>query len=316
MIIGHEPILRFLDTAEREKRLAQVYCFTGPNRIGKCTLAKTMAARLLGVDFTRLDSHPDYTYVERLVDEKSGKLKKDLSIMQARALREKLQLRSWFGGYRVVVINEAETLNEESSNALLKTLEEPALNTVIFLITENEAALLPTIRSRVQIIYFSVVPDDILGPGLVEKGFSQDDVEAVLPLAAGRPGLALNFLSDETLRASYYDELDRFRSLLNSPFYAKVKIVEIYFKDKDEIGERQRERLFNVLDLWLLAWRTLLLEQLGLKIGSSLFTQSLVGIRHAKETVILNIQKVIEAKALLRYNVNQRLVMENCVITF
>ena len=128
--------------------------------------------------------------------------------------------------------------------------------------------------------------------------------------------MALNFLSDETLRASYYDELDRFRSLLNSPFYAKVKIVEIYFKDKDEIGERQRERLFNVLDLWLLAWRTLLLEQLGLKIGSSLFTQSLVGIRHAKETVILNIQKVIEAKALLRYNVNQRLVMENCVITF
>lgn len=315
-MIGHELILQFLMTAQAENQLAQVYCFAGPDQVGKRTLAKELGAKLLKIDQNKLDNHPDYTYIERLVDTKSGKLKKEVSVAQARELRGKLDRRSWLGGYHIVIINEAELLNEESSNALLKTLEEPAHKTLIFLITNNDAALLPTIRSRSQVIYFSLVPDSVLVSGLLAKGFAFELIETVVPLALGRPGLALHLLEDETFRAHYYEELNRFRLLLGQPFYAKVAAIEVLFKDKEEGGERQRERLFVMLDLWLVAWRILLLNKLDLAKPQGAFSQAMLGVDFSIEVIVANLQKVIEAKAQLRYNVNQRLLIEQCLLTF
>lgn len=316
MLIGHEALQQFFATAQAEDQLAQVYCFSGPSHIGKRTFAKQLAALLLKVDESKLDHHPDYTYIERLVDEKSGKLKKEVSVAQARELRNKMDRRSWLGGYHVVIINEAELLNEESSNALLKTLEEPAHKTCIILITDNDLALLPTIRSRSQVMYFSFVSDQLLTEQLMKRGYETELVESVVALAVGRPGIALRLLDDESFRASYYEELTRFRAMLGQPLAEKIKQIEPLFKDKDEGGERQRVRLQAMFDVWLLAWRTMLLAKTGAAAASNPFTRTLLGVDYPIETIVANIQKIIDAKAELRYNVNQRLLVEQCLLIF
>lgn len=315
MIIGHTSIIHFLAQAQRDKKLGQVYCFAGPSKVGKRAVAKSIAAGLLATPVDRLEHHPDYTYIERLEDEKTGKLKKELSVAQARELRGRLERRSWLGGYHVVIINEAEALNEESSNALLKTLEEPAFTTVIFLITDNDEALLPTIRSRAQMISFSLVPDTVLAQGLLDRGIDATLIETIIPLASGRPGMAIAFAADESLRTTYYTELQRFRSMLQQPFYVKTAAIESLFKEKED-GERQRERLQSMLDIWLIGWRVLLLERLGIAGNSSMVTQALLGVHMSTEAILSCMSKVIEAKALLRYNVNQRLVIETCILSF
>ena len=92
--------------------------------MGKRKIAQFVASQLLGVSEDKLTTHPDYYYLARLSDEKLASLK-DISIGQAREMRGRLQNRSWLGGYQITIIDEAELLNEESGNALLKILEEP-----------------------------------------------------------------------------------------------------------------------------------------------------------------------------------------------
>ena len=138
MLIGHAKILEFFENALKSGSLSHAYCFVGQGQVGKRTLAKILAAKILKTDLSKLSCHPDFYYLERIEDEKTGKLKKEISIAQARYLKTHLIGKSWSGGYKVVIVDEAELLNEESSNALLKTLEEPKAKTIFFLLTENE----------------------------------------------------------------------------------------------------------------------------------------------------------------------------------
>lgn len=131
--IGQHKIVKFFDNAIKNGHLSHCYCFVGPDGIGKKTLAKKLSAELLKVAEDKLATHPDFIYLERETDEKTGKLKKNISIEQARNLRSRLRSKSWLDGYRAVIIDETELLNEESSNALLKLLEEPSEQNIFFL---------------------------------------------------------------------------------------------------------------------------------------------------------------------------------------
>ena len=123
-IIGHEKIISFFDKVIANGALAQSYCFVGAGGVGKKTVARYLATQILKVSDKQLNTHPDFYYLCRQIDEKTEKIKKDIGIAQARQIKEKLGRKSWFGGYQVIIIDEAELLNEESANALLKSLEE------------------------------------------------------------------------------------------------------------------------------------------------------------------------------------------------
>ena len=123
-IIGHSKIISFFETAIAKNKLAQSYCFAGRDQVGKKTIAHHLAAKILNIQENKLDTYPDFYYLSRQIDEKTGKLKKEISIAQARQIKDRLGSKAWFGGYQVIIIDEAELLNEESGNALLKLLEE------------------------------------------------------------------------------------------------------------------------------------------------------------------------------------------------
>ena len=117
-----------------------------------------------------------------------------------RNLEYESNFRPTEGTARVFLVEEADKLNDESSNALLKTLEEPPLTTHIVLITSQPASLLPTIRSRCQTVRFAPLAASELEEFMVGKRLRVgDEVKLAAQLAGGRPGLAVGFNLDAYL---------------------------------------------------------------------------------------------------------------------
>lgn len=310
MVIGHAAILAYFDRAREHGDFAHTYCFVGPDQVGKRTVARHLATQLLGKDDAHLATHPDFTSFEREVDVKTGKLKKDLTVAQGRVIKHRLEQRPWLGGYQVAIINEVELLNEEAANALLKTLEEPAQKTIIFLLTENDQVLLPTIRSRSQLVYFSPVSEDIVVKGLVARGVTEELAHDVAKLAQGRPGRAIALAENDDQRQAYYIERQRFEKMLRQPFYERVAAVTDVLDDKDS-ESRSRERVVEMFDLWALFWRDLMLNQSGIVTANTTTTTERTPSEIA--AIITHLER---AKRELRYNANTRLVLENVLLTF
>ncbi len=109
----------------------------------------------------------------------------------------------------MVIIDEAELLNEESGNVLLKVLEEAGQHTVFFLLTTDDGALLATIRSRCQLFFLSLVPTEEIKKGIEAMGFDEKLSAESAALSWGRPGRAIIAASDADQREQYYDEIAR-----------------------------------------------------------------------------------------------------------
>lgn len=290
--IGQQPILSFFDLATKNEQLAQAYCLVGPSQIGKRTLAKILATKILNVELSKLSFHPDYYYVERLEDEKTGKKKKEISVEQTRELREKLYNRPWLNGYKIAIIDEAELLNEESGNALLKILEEPPAKSLIFLLTENDTWLLPTIRSRCQVLELRPVADLEIEQYL--KSVSDNkNIQEIIELSWGRPGRAIGLYNDAELFDNCLKEKKRWQKITNVPVYERWQEMEDLLGEKGGLI-KTKEKLDPILDLWMMLWRRkMLLEK---------------DFAKRNQTIIDEIKNV---KNLLAANVNPRLAVEN-----
>lgn len=290
-IIGHSKILNFFDKVIENDNLSHAYLFVGPDAVGKKTIAHEIGARLLKTTREKLNTSPDYNFTTQLFDEKTGKTKKNIIIAQMRELREYLARRSYMGGYKIAIIDGADKMNIEAANALLKTLEEPSEKTVLFLITDNDAALPTTIRSRCQTIHFSLLPEDLL------KNISDD--EEKVELSQGRPGRLIDWQENEEEFLNYKKEIDRFNSLFNKPFFEKIKSIEELFGDKsDHIGTR--ENLDNTLSIWQSQVRKKMLTDLG----------------DAGNKNFLQVEKnILKARMLLKQNIHPRLLIENVLLS-
>lgn len=313
MIIGHEKITAFFEEAAATGNLGHAYCFSGNDEVGKRTLANAVAAKLLKVTEEKLLGHPDYVYIERVEDEKTGKLKKDLSVRQARELRGRLQNRAWLGGYQAVVVNEAELLNEEGGNALLKILEEPAKQSVIFLLTTDETALLPTIRSRCQHFYFSLVSEKAIEEGLTRMGYDGITAKECARLSWGRPGRAILLAQDGAKRSEYYSELYRLQKIVSAPFGEKLQAVEELFGKKDDDVLRKRDRWQRVLEIWQMVWRDALVAKYGAKKISDDW-RALSALPSPKIVAVTDALR--RARKLMGENINPRLLIEEILLKF
>ncbi|MEM1389477.1 MAG: hypothetical protein AAGG45_00220 [Pseudomonadota bacterium] len=198
-MIGHGAAeARFL-AARASGRLHHGWLVRGPSGVGKSIFVKRLAALILGAetpDATKSDpvmqkvisgSHPDLKWVKREPNER-GKLKQDISVDQLRDLNAFFALRPALSGWRVGVIDAIDEANRSGTNAILKTLEEPPKNALLFLIDHGSEALLPTIRSRCQTLNLSrLLKEDVKQ---VFDLTGQGDALA-LDLAEGRPGYGI-----------------------------------------------------------------------------------------------------------------------------
>jgi DNA polymerase-3 subunit delta' len=220
-IFGQDAAIKSLSDAYRGGRLAHGLVFFGPAGVGKATTAAALAGVFLCKKPQGLEAcnscescramsagvHPDYHVITRelvRLHDKTGKSKAtQISVEVIRKeLLEKASLKTSIGQGKVFLIEEAELTTTAAQNAMLKTLEEPSGRALIILLTTRIEDLLPTIRSRCQIIRFAPLDRGRVGAELTKRGIPQDTAEAAAELAAGSLGDALKWIEDGTLAAA------------------------------------------------------------------------------------------------------------------
>jgi DNA polymerase-3 subunit delta' len=241
-------------------------------------------------------SHPDFIVVDQLRDEKTDALKRDISVDQIIELRSSLSRQAFSGGYSVALITGAEKMSVAAANALLKTLEEPKANTVLFLTTTDEEMLPQTILSRAQILYFSRVSDNEIRSALEKEYGGVNKIDEIIIDSRGLPGRAIEWLQNSESYSLYKEEENRFNSLFGKSFHDKIATVEPLFSDKSDTV-MARENLISILGLW-----ELLLRNRGImnrdEVGSWIKIE----------------QKIIQAKRLLQKNIHPRLLVEEVLL--
>lgn len=145
---------------------------------GECRTCRLLAA----------GTHPDRALVTLEVNEKTGKLRREILVEQIRALSARLAMSSQLDGWQVAVIDPAEAMNEAAQNALLKTLEEPAAARLLVLVSDQPWKLRATIHSRCQRVELAVPAQADALAWLAARGVAH--VEALLAAAGGNPGQA------------------------------------------------------------------------------------------------------------------------------
>jgi len=245
-IIGNRKAIDFLDKSLCNNNIANFYIFSGPKGLGKFSTAQDLVKNIflkdrpdLKQEDNFLEINSDFFVVKKEVD------KKNISIDQIRELIEKFQSGTFLNSYKVAIIKDAENLNENSSNALLKILEEDRGKTLIILTVNNIENLPATIISRGQIINFFPVKTDIIYKKLSEDlGVSPSLAKDLSKICLGRPEIALNFLNNKDYYRYYQEVVSNFLEFLDSNFSDRIKIIDSLIK-KDIIGDD-----FNILEIW------------------------------------------------------------------
>jgi DNA polymerase-3 subunit delta' len=219
---------RLLSTRARP---AQALLLAGPRGVGKGALAQAWAQALLceaplpdgagcgscpACHWLETGAHPDFsllTLQEKTNKEGETKLASAIEVDQAREAVDFVRLSTYRAGFRVVLVNPANGLNPAAANALLKVLEEPPLNTVFVLVSDQPRQLLPTIRSRCTRLDIGLPSRDSATEWLVSQGV--DDASTLLALAGGSPLAAVNWSegADIDARRMILDGLARPRQM-------------------------------------------------------------------------------------------------------
>jgi DNA polymerase-3 subunit delta' len=239
-LYGQDAAEQAFLTSFNAGRLHSGWMITGPRGVGKATLAWKIATFLLAqepdnglfgaplratslhVDPDQPDArliqsgaHPRLFVVKRPYDEKTKKLKSEITVDAVRGVKGFFHMSATDGGRRVVIVDAADEMNRNAANAILKELEEPPADTTILLIAHQPSRLLPTIRSRCRELRCAPLGAQDLSQALVQAGQHADAAEALTVLAAGSAGDAIALLNHDGL-ARYAEIIRLFDNLPNA----------------------------------------------------------------------------------------------------
>ena len=239
-IIGNEQIKDTLEKAVSQNKTSHSYLFVGNQGIGKKMIATEFAKMLLCLDENKYCGHckscvefdsnnnPDFLCIEPDPE------KNIVKIDQIRELQKVIQEKPIISNKKVYIINDADLMNTQAQNCLLKTLEEPPEFATIILIGANETAFLPTIKSRCTILHFNEIKNEQI-KSFLERNYDMknidDDMIDVFQGSIGKAIVLKDKWQEYKKLGQLIDTLDKMDliDILNNS--------ELLYKSKDEINE-------------------------------------------------------------------------------
>ena len=326
---GNTAASEALFAMTRQERIPQTILLSGPEGVGKATLARRFAAALLGgadkieQDDLSLASNADViaerekwpadkrnedpllfaSHADFITFPPDGPLRQ-LSIEQMRLLKERAQFKPLRGARRVFLIDHIDRANEQAANSLLKTLEEPPEHLILVLTAENPYDLLPTIRSRAVSFHLGRVSADEMRAFVSSRGL--DDPERRIALAAGSPGLAISLDLDA------YDQRRTAMITLLRVAAGRAPFAE-WVKHAEAIAPRKQEKL----ELFLAVLYLLLEDLLELAHGAGEIRNA--DIRRDLESLARSVtfdwiraavKKTDELSELVRRNIQKSIALD------
>jgi DNA polymerase III subunit delta' len=315
-LLGHEWAVHLLRHHIAEQTVRHAYLITGPDGVGRRTLALRFAQALNCPNPVSLGEpcricrtcmqieamqYPDLSIVQ--AEQVGGTLKVD----QIRELSRSLSLTPYAGRYRVALLLRFEEANPNAANALLKTLEEPPPQVVLLLTSINAEQLMPTVVSRCEVLRLRAVSTESVLQGL-QSGWDIPSEKAHLlsQLCDGRPGYAIRLQREPQLHTRRYAWLDDQRRLLSASRIERFNYVDKLARDRGKARE--------ALAVWQSFWRDVMLhaggtdrEPTNLDWKEELENLAVrFGVNIAKDLV----QRLQFSIDLIDRNVNNRLVLE------
>ena len=319
-IIGNKRILDNLKAVVKENRPAHAIAFHGPDGIGKRTVADIFAKSLQCEDrgnstdpcgkcrsCLQFDTgnQPD---VIRVTHEKAA-----ISVDDIRSqLIARMQIKPYSSQRKIFIVDEAEKMNEQAQNALLKTLEEPPEYGMIILLTNNMESFLETIRSRVVCYDFMPVGTDEIKSFLIkEKKIPDYQARIAAGASGGCPGLAYIWVDSEEFaeKREYSERI--LKKIGELPAGTIIATAKENAKNKDDI-----EFFLRMLENWI---RDVLVVKGGAPKKVSMFTEEIKILKKQADSLdyeffgeILDAIEVLRER--LRYNVNAEISFEDLLL--
>ncbi len=266
-LVGQDHLQAGFRAAISQNRLGGSYLLIGPHGTGKHTIVQLLAMTLLcrtsdpkemspcGVcsacQQVAAGSHPDIIRVEKPKDKTVIPVKEFIGEQDTRMKEgfcHDLRIRPLMGGWKLGVIDDADFLNEEGANCLLKTLEEPPSKTVILLVGTSEQRQLPTIRSRCQTVRVGPLSREASSRLLREVHACSEEsgrIEEAVEISGGDIHAALRLLQGESGKVR--EELVRH---LGAAFPDPLAIAKFLTQQVNEVGKDASKRRSMLRDLF------------------------------------------------------------------
>lgn len=255
------------------------YLLSGPHDIGKSHVALRFAAALLCEQSNRSGAHCGFCSACRRIlkgthpdvarfdlawqarhDEGASK-NIALNIRTVREIGRHVALRPFESDWRVVVVDDVETMQEIAQEAMLKTLEEPPPYVVLLMLCSDAELMLPTIRSRCALIQMMPVTDAVVAAALLRSGAGVEEAERLAVAVRGRIGLALRALHDPMILRTLTEHVSEASEWVTSDGYQRMvrgyRLADAFSAD--------REGVFDRLAAVEAAWRELMLGANGVE---------------------------------------------------
>lgn len=319
-IIGHEKIITHLQNAIGMDKISHAYIINGPDKSGKKMLAEAFAMALQCEKGGREGcmecrsckqalnhNQPDIISV---LHEKPNTISVDDIRSQ---INNDIVIKPYSSKYKIYIVDEAEKMNVQAQNALLKTIEEPPAYAVILLLTANADSFLPTILSRCVTLNVKAVPDERIKKYLMKEFLIPDyQAEVCAAFAQGNVGKAILLASSADFNELKESVLQLMKRLSDIDLYEMTAAVKQIHEYKLSIND-----YFDLMMVW---FRDILYFKAANDVNGLIYKDEVYEIkRQAEKRSYRGIETILEAleKAKLRLNanVNFDLVIELLLLT-
>ena len=323
-IFGQDHLLNRLELSLKQRRQSHAYLLCGPPHVGKMALAINLSQAVNCLEgpgvpcgsctqCARIAAghHADILTLVPGQGEEGRSPKTVIGIDAIKEVIHRVSLNPFEGQFSVVIVDGAESMSDEAANALLKTLEEPPPNTMFLLLTADQEAILPTVRSRCQSMNLIPIPKNQMVERLKESHQATPEMaDQLFRLSRGCLGWAIGALEDRQVLEQRQADLEKMQETLDAGLETRFT----YANEVASLFGSDRDAAKDLLALWLRWWRDLLLIKEGAEefLHNSDHAESLKSQASGLSTteIVQFINRLMQTLSNLDSNVSPRLAME------